>query len=136
MPPRSSGSLLATGGIASLGLGGVPQAGDQLAVVENEQRAREVAEYRQEKATEQRTAMAPANLDTMFAGLSSDMVEFPVVVKADVQGSVEAVKDALNKLSTDSCRLVVIHTAVGGIIESDITNTNAIPAEAGIHKTL
>ena len=104
-----------------LGLGGVPQAGDQLAVVENEQRAREVAEYRQEKATEKRTAMAPANLDTMFAGLSSDMVEFPVVVKADVQGSVEAINTALHNLSNDDITVRVLHSGVGAITESDVT---------------
>ncbi|HBK15681.1 MAG TPA: translation initiation factor IF-2, partial [Erythrobacter sp.] len=77
-----------------LGLGGVPSAGDVLSVVENEQRAREVAEYRQEKATEKRTALAPTSFDTMFNNLASNVVEFPVLVKADVQGSVEAITTA------------------------------------------
>jgi translation initiation factor IF-2 len=104
-----------------LGLGGVPNAGDQLTVVENEQRAREVAEYRQEKATEKRTAMAPANLDTMFAGLNSDLIEFPVVVKGDVQGSVEAIVNALHNLSNEEIKVRVLHSGVGAITESDVT---------------
>ncbi len=104
-----------------LGLGGVPQAGDVLTVVENEQRAREVAQYRQEKATEQRTALAPTNFDTMFAGLQSDVVEFPVLVKADVQGSVEAINSALHNLSNDDIKVRVLHAGVGAITESDVT---------------
>ncbi len=104
-----------------LGLGGVPNAGDQLTVVENEQRAREVAEYRQEKATQKRTAMAPANLDAMFAGLKSDVIEFPLVVKGDVQGSVEAIVNALHNLSNDEIKVRVLHSGVGAITESDVT---------------
>ena len=103
-----------------LGLGGVPMAGDQLTVVENEQRAREVAQYRQEKATEKRTALAPTNFDTMFAGLQSNVVEFPVLVKADVQGSVEAIVTALHNLSNDDIKVRVLHAGVGAITESDV----------------
>ncbi len=103
-----------------LGLGGVPNAGDQLTVVENEQRAREVAEYRQAQATAKRTATAPANLDTMFAGLSSDLIEFPVVVKADVQGSAEAISTALHALSTDEIKVRILNSGVGAITESDV----------------
>ena len=104
-----------------LGLGGVPMAGDQLTVVENEARAREVAQYRQEKATEKRTALAPTNFDTMFTSLQSDVVEFPVVVKADVQGSVEAINTALHNLSNDDIKVRVLHAGVGAITESDVT---------------
>ena len=104
-----------------LGLGGVPQAGDQLTVVENEQRAREVAQYRQEKATETRTALAPTNFDTMFTTLTSDVIEFPVLVKADVQGSVEAINTALHNLSNDDIKVRVLHAGVGAITESDVT---------------
>ncbi len=104
-----------------LGLGGVPGAGDQLTVVENEQRAREVAEYRQEKATAQRTALAPTSFDTMFTNLQSDVVEFPVLVKADVQGSVEAINTALHNLSNDLIKVRVLHAGVGAITESDVT---------------
>ena len=103
-----------------LGLGGVPGAGETLTVVENEQRAREVAQYRQEKATEKRTALAPTNFDTMFSSLQSDLVEFPVLVKADVQGSVEAIVSALHNLSNDLIKVRVLHAGVGAITESDV----------------
>ncbi len=103
-----------------LGLGGVPNAGDTLTVVENEQRAREVAEFRQTKATEKRTALAPTNFDTMFAGLQSNVIEFPVLVKADVQGSVEAINSALHNLSNDDIKVRVLHAGGGAITESDV----------------
>jgi translation initiation factor IF-2 len=111
-----------------LGLGGVPQAGDHLTVVENEQRAREVAEYRQQQATAKRTATAPANLDAMFAGLKSDVKEFAVVVKADVQGSAEAIVTALHALSNDEIKLRVLNSGVGAITESDVTLASASKA--------
>ncbi|UOR08812.1 translation initiation factor IF-2 [Qipengyuania flava] len=108
-----------------LGLGGVPSAGDVLTVVENEQRAREVAEYRQEKATEKRTALAPTSFDTMFNNLASNVIEFPVLVKADVQGSVEAINTALHNLSNDEIKVRVLHAGVGAITESDVTLASA-----------
>ncbi|RDC59439.1 Translation initiation factor IF-2 [Alteripontixanthobacter maritimus] len=103
-----------------LGLGGVPGAGEQLTVVENEQRAREVAQFRQERATAKRTALAPTNFDTMFTNLQSDLVEFPVLVKADVQGSVEAITTALHNLGNDLIKVRVLHAGVGAITESDV----------------
>ncbi|MEO0062336.1 MAG: hypothetical protein RLZZ08_896 [Pseudomonadota bacterium] len=111
-----------------LGLGGVPQAGDMLTVVENEQRAREVAEYRQEQATAKRTATAPANLETMFSDLKSDVIEFPVVVKGDVQGSVEAIVNALNNLSNDEIKVRILNSGVGAITEGDVTLASASKA--------
>jgi translation initiation factor IF-2 len=111
-----------------LGLGGVPNAGDHLTVVENEQRAREVAEYRQQQATAKRTATAPANLDAMFAGLKSDVKEYAVVVKADVQGSAEAIVTALHNLSNDEIKLRVLSSGVGAITESDVTLASASKA--------
>jgi len=111
-----------------LGLGGVPNAGDHLTVVENEARAREVAQYRHEKATEIRTATAPASLDTMFSKLTSDLVEFPVVVKADVQGSSEAIVTALHNLSNDDIKVRVLSSGVGAITESDVTLASASKA--------
>ncbi|NVE93421.1 translation initiation factor IF-2 [Altererythrobacter lutimaris] len=108
-----------------LGLGGVPSAGDQLTVVENEQRAREVAQYRQEKATEKRTALAPTSFDTMFNNLAANVIEWPVVVKADVQGSVEAIVSALHNISTDEIKVRVLHAGVGAITESDVTLASA-----------
>ncbi|WP_066560405.1 translation initiation factor IF-2 [Croceicoccus bisphenolivorans] len=104
-----------------LGLGGVPNAGDQLAVVENEQRAREVSAYRTEKANEKRTAMAPASFENMFSALKSNLIEYPVVIKADVQGSVEAIINALAKISNDEIKVRVLHSGVGAITESDVT---------------
>ncbi|MBU3079300.1 translation initiation factor IF-2 [Sphingomonas quercus] len=105
-----------------LGLTGVPHAGDQLSVVENEARAREVAEYRQSVATAKRTTSAPASLESMFAGLNaSKAAEYPVVVKGDVQGSVEAIVGSLTKLGNDDIRVRVLHSGVGGITESDVT---------------
>ena len=110
-----------------LGLGGVPLAGDLLTVVENEQRAREVAEYRQEQATAKRTAMAPASLDTMFSALKAkeNVIEFPLVIKADVQGSVEAINSALHRLSNDEIKVRILHSGVGAITESDVTLAQA-----------
>jgi translation initiation factor IF-2 len=110
-----------------LGLGGVPLAGDTLAVVESEQRAREVSSYRQEQATAKRTAMAPASLDTMFSALKAkeNVIEFPLVVKADVQGSVEAINTALHNLSNDDIKVRILHYGVGAITESDVTLAQA-----------
>ncbi|API59058.1 translation initiation factor IF-2 [Tardibacter chloracetimidivorans] len=105
-----------------LGLSGVPGAGDPLSVVESEARAREVAAYRQSVAQRKRTTQAPANLETMFSALKANAVkEFPLVIKADVQGSVEAIVSAVNKISTDEIRARVLHSGVGGITESDVT---------------
>ncbi|QDP19965.1 translation initiation factor IF-2 [Sphingomonas xanthus] len=104
-----------------LGLGAVPSAGDQLTVVENEARAREVATYRQGVLDKKRTTTAPMSLETMFASKASTTIEFPMVVKADVQGSVEAIVNALNKISTDEIRVRVLHSGVGAITESDVT---------------
>jgi len=104
-----------------LGLSGVPDAGDSLAVVENEARAREIASYRSNLAQRKRTTSAPATLESMFAAKTSTQQEFPVVIKADVQGTTQAIVGALNKLSTESIRVRILHSGVGGITESDVT---------------
>ncbi|HEX6374407.1 MAG TPA: translation initiation factor IF-2, partial [Allosphingosinicella sp.] len=83
-----------------LGLSGVPSAGDTLTVVENEARAREVAAYRQSLIDRKRTTSAPISLENMFASKANATIEFPLVIKADVQGSVEAIVGALNRIST------------------------------------
>ena len=105
-----------------LGLSGVPMAGDTLTVVESEARAREVAAYRAEKANTKRTASAPTSLDTMFSALKAKeaVIEFPVVVKADVQGTAEAIVNALTRLSNDEIKLRVLASGVGAITESDV----------------
>lgn len=106
-----------------LGLGGVPMAGDTLTVVENEARAREVAAYRQEQALRKRTAQAPVSLEGMFEALAdkANVIQFPVVIKGDVQGSVEAIVNALNKISTDEIKVRVLQSGAGAITESDVT---------------
>ena len=104
-----------------LGLGAVPSAGDQLTVVENEARAREVASYRQGVLDKKRTTSAPVSLENMFANRASSTIEFPMVIKADVQGSAEAIVSAVNKISTDEIKVRVLHSGVGAITESDVT---------------
>ena len=105
-----------------LGLSGVPSAGDPLQVVENEARAREVAAYRSDVATQKRTTSAPASLDSMFSALrEKQAIEYPLVVKADTQGTVEAIVGAINKISTDLIKARILNSGVGGITESDVT---------------
>ena len=109
-----------------LGLSGVPRAGDPLSVVENEARAREVAEYRRGVITDKRTGGGPASLESMFSALKEKQaIEYPLVVKADTQGSVEAIVGAINKISTDLIKARVLHAGVGGITESDVTLAGA-----------
>jgi translation initiation factor IF-2 len=105
-----------------LGIGGVPMAGDTLTVVENEARAREVAAYRQEKATAKRTTTAPSSIENMFSALAAKntVIEYPLVVKADVQGSTEAIVNALNRISTDEIKVRILNSGVGAITESDV----------------
>ena len=112
-----------------LGLNGAPGAGDDFAVVENEARAREVADYRQDQARKKRqaAAAAPKTLESIFSNIkeTEGLQTFDVVVKADVQGSVEAITQALEKAGNDEIKCRVIHGAVGGITEADITLANA-----------
>src|SRR5690606_30910796 len=104
-----------------LGLSGVPMAGDPLSVVENEGRAREVAAYRQEQALKKRTTAAPTSFEHMFSALNTQVIEYPIVVKADTQGSTEAIVNSLTRLSTDEIKVRVLHSGVGAITESDVT---------------
>lgn len=105
-----------------LGLSGVPSAGDQLSVVENEARAREIAAYRAGVIHQKRTTAAPASLESMFSALREQKAQqYPVVVKADAQGSVEAIVGSLNKISTDLIQVRILHSGVGGITESDVS---------------
>jgi len=108
-----------------LGLSVVPSAGDPFTVVENEARAREVAAYRQGVLDRKRTTSAPVSLENMFANHASTTKELPLVIKADVQGSVEAIVHALNRLSTDEIKVRVLHSGVGAITESDVTLASA-----------
>jgi len=104
-----------------LGLSAVPSAGDPFTVVENEARAREVADYRKGVLDKKRTTVAPISVENMFSAHASTIKEVPVVIKADVQGSVEAIVHALNRLSTDEVRVRILNSGVGAITESDVT---------------
>lgn len=106
-----------------LGLNGAPQAGDDFAVVESDARAREIVEYRQDVIRDQRAvAGARGSLDEMFEQIQAgEAAQVPVVIKGDVQGSVEAIVGALNNMSTDEVKVQVLHAAVGGITESDVS---------------
>jgi translation initiation factor IF-2 len=108
-----------------LGLSVVPSAGDPFTVVENEARAREVATYRQSVLDRKRTTSAPVSLENMFANHASTVKELALVVKADVQGSIEAIVHALHRLSTDEIKVRVLHSGVGAITESDVTLASA-----------
>jgi translation initiation factor IF-2 len=106
-----------------LGLSGVPAAGDEATVVKDERKAREVALYRQGKFRDVKLArQQKAKLENMFSNMTEgDVSEVNVVLKADVQGSVEAISDALVKLSTDEVKVKIVGTGVGGITETDAT---------------
>ncbi|MDX6749268.1 translation initiation factor IF-2 [Geminicoccaceae bacterium 1502E] len=109
-----------------LGLDGVPEPGDKLWVVDNEKRARDVAEYRQRKKREQSQLGAAAargtTLEDMFSQLKAGALkELPVVIKADVHGSLEAIVAGLDKLKTDEVGVRVLHGGVGAITESDVS---------------
>ncbi|MGZ9724092.1 translation initiation factor IF-2 [Rhizobium miluonense] len=112
-----------------LGLSGTPAAGDKFAVVENESRAREISEYRQRLARDKAAARQSGqrgSLEQMMTQLQTVGVkEFPLVVKGDVQGSIEAIAGALDKLGTDEVRARIVHSGAGGITESDISLAEA-----------
>lgn len=116
-------SALPASPVEVLGAGGSPSAGDMFNVVETEAKAREIAEYRARISREKRTASGNrTTLDQMMQQLKdTELKELPIVVKADVQGSAEAISQAVDKLGTDEVCGRVVHTAVGGITESDIT---------------
>jgi translation initiation factor IF-2 len=106
-----------------LGLSGVPMAGDEVVVVPDDSRAREVSEYRQRLERDKRTALAPrGTIDDMFGKIASgESAELPIIVKSDVQGSQEAIVAAIEKLANDEVSAKVIHSGVGAINESDVT---------------
>ena len=105
-----------------LGLDGAPDPGEVFAVVENEGRAREIADYRQRKERDAGVvASGGASLEQMMARLKQDETkEFPLLIKADVQGSAEAIKQSLEQIGNEEVRARVIHAAPGGINESDV----------------
>ena len=112
-----------------LGLSGTPQAGDKFAVVESESRAREISEYRQrlarDKAAARQSGQRGSLEQMMMQRQSVGIKEFPLVIKGDVQGSIEAIAGALEKLGTDEVRARIVHSGAGGITESDISLAEA-----------
>jgi translation initiation factor IF-2 len=109
-----------------LGLGGVPSAGDTLTVVDSEARAREVAAYRASVATAKRTGTGPASLESMFSALKEKQAqEYPLVIKGDVQGTVEAIVGSLAKIPDQDIKVRILHAGVGGITESDVSLAGA-----------
>ncbi len=108
-----------------LGLSGVPDAGDDFVVVADERLAKDVAQQRDTKRRESRLVAAPGNrMEDIMAqmGQAEGQLSLPLIVKADVQGSVQALREALTALSTPAIRINVIHSGVGGITESDATS--------------
>ncbi len=106
-----------------LGLNGTPEAGDVLNVVDTEAQAREIAEYRAQAAKDKRAAAGAATtLEQLMANAKADenVSELPIVVKADVQGSAEAIAQAMEKIGNDEVRVRMLHSGVGAITESDV----------------
>jgi len=117
-PVKSAGPSIP---VQVLGLSGSPNAGDDVIAVTDEKRAREVAEFRRDRDRQTRMdEQRGANLDQLFSQLKvGDLKSVNIILKADVQGSVEAIKDALVKLSNDEVKVAVVAAGVGGITESD-----------------
>jgi translation initiation factor IF-2 len=114
--------------VAVLGLQGTPEAGDTLNVVEDENKAREIANYRQRKSREAQAAKGSrTTLDQLLARAKAggDVSELPIVIKADVQGSAEAIVQALDKIGNEEVRVRILHSGVGAITESDVTLADA-----------
>ncbi|MEX2495314.1 MAG: translation initiation factor IF-2 [Woeseia sp.] len=109
--------------VVVLGLSNTPSSGDDFLVVKNERRAREVAEFRQSKSRETKLAQQQASrMEDMFSQMTdAEGGVVPVLIKSDVHGSAEALRDALTKLSNDEVKVKVISSGVGGITESDAT---------------
>ncbi|HMB78219.1 MAG TPA: translation initiation factor IF-2, partial [Kiloniellaceae bacterium] len=113
-----------------LGLNGTPLAGDEFTVVDSDARAREVADFRKRTKREAEIAITSrGSLEQMMMNIKTgETKELPVVIKSDVQGSVEAIVSSLEKLGNDEVKVRVLHTGVGGINESDITLARATDA--------
>ena len=110
-----------------MGIGGTPDAGDEFSVVANEARAREVTAFRARRDRERRvSASTRGSVEQILENMGKDGVkELPVIIKADMQGSVEAIQTGVEKLSTDEVAVRVLHSGVGGINESDVTLAKA-----------
>jgi len=115
--------------VVILGLSQAPEAGDTFSVVENEKTARDIAEYRERRIREQQVIASTRTMESLFGSAAgTNAKELPVIIKADVQGSVEAIAGSLNKYSGDEVAVKILHSGVGGITESDITLAKATGA--------
>ena len=115
--------------IELLGLSEPPLAGDGFAVVESEKTARDITEYRQKKEREKHSVATAKSLDQLFVQASDAKVkELPLIIKGDVQGSVEAIIGSTSKFNSEEVAVKVIHSGVGGINESDISLAQATGA--------
>jgi len=143
-PVKSAGPSMP---VEVLGLSGTPNAGDDVLVLEDERKAREVALFRQGKFRESKLAtQQAAKLENLFSQMQEGQVgTVNILLKADVQGSAEAIRDALEKLSTDEVKVKIIAAGVGGITESDINLAKAseaivigfnVRADAGARKAV
>lgn len=107
-----------------LGWNGTPQAGDEFVVVENEAQARQITEYRIKKELEEKNIVSASkgSIDDIFAQIKQGQIkELPIIIKADTQGSVEAIKSSVSKFDNDEIKVNVVHSGTGGITESDIS---------------
>ena len=114
-----------------LGLNGTPEAGDLLNVVSSETKAREIANYRKQVVKDKKDALGKGKtLDQMIAKAKADkdISELPLVVKADVQGSAEAIVQALEKINNEEVRVLILHSGVGAVTESDVVLAEASKA--------
>ena len=112
-----------------IGLEEVPEAGQEIVVVESDRQARDIVSYRKEKVRQQGVAShAKASFDDLFASVQSGVAEVPVLIKGDVTGSVEAMAESLVKAGTDDVKVKVIHKGIGGITESDVMLASAANA--------
>ncbi len=114
-----------------MGLSGVPEAGENFYVVKNERIAREIVEHREEVSKKKRSrgSEQKVSLEELYESLGSkETKELNLIIKADAQGTVEALKKSLNELSTEKCKINIIHTGVGAISETDISLASASDA--------
>ncbi len=131
---NESGEMIESAGpsmpVEVLGLNGTPMAGDQLTVVDSENRAREVADFRRrQKRDVEVAASGRGTVEQMMARIQEgEASQMPVVIKADVHGSLEAIMTSLKKLGTDEVEVNILHSGVGGINESDVTLAQATSA--------
>lgn len=125
---KDNGQRIKTAGpsvpVEVLGLNGTPMAGDELTVVQEESQAREVASYRAEKEKQAKNVVSAqkGTLEHLFSQIKAgETQEMPMIIKADAQGSLEAIRASLDKMATDEVKIRILHGAVGGITQSDVT---------------